>query len=381
MAKDADEGAAIDGSGDAASSPQAGRRLGVGPKGPLSKAEQAALPGWGAAPAICLVEPQMGENIGATARSMANFGFAELILVKPRDPWPNPRAWAVSRGAEWPLEQARVVDTAAEALADKTFVVATTGTPRQLDKPLVGPRAAVALLREAMGRGEKPVVLFGAERSGLDNDLIIGADVLMTFPVDGRFPSLNLAQAVACFCYEWASGTEADGPPPGWMIEEKIPAPRAAFESFFDHWVQELDTTRFFWPDDRKTTMVETMRNAFIRGRFTMNEISLIRGALRSLAGGARRRAIDSDTRLIQTRLQTWIAGRAAGDHATCETCQRADAVIGSGPTTCTLVTMVSDGTDALLLVRQDDGGHGVWQIQLIDRLIATASYQDFSPA
>lgn len=290
------------------------RASGVGPNGPLSKAEQAALPGWGQAPAICLVQPQMGENIGATARAMANFGFSELILVAPRDVWPNPKAWALASGAEWPLENARVVDNAAEAISDKTLVIATTGTPRQLDKPLIGPRQAVARIRAAMAMGEKPVILFGSERAGLDNQLIINADILVTYPVDGRFPSLNLAQSVACFCYEWASFSEAEGPPPGWTMEEKPAAPRQAFESFFENLVTELDTSRFFWPDDRKGTMVETMRNALVRGRFTMGEISLLRGAISSLVTGPRRRAIDSDQARAREVAAAWLAVSSPGD-------------------------------------------------------------------
>ena len=289
------------------------RESGVGPNGPLSKAQQAALPGWGKAPAICLVQPQMGENIGATARAMANFGFSELILVAPRDVWPNPKAWALASGAEWPLENARVVDTAAEAIGDKTLVIATTGTPRQLDKPLIGPREAVARIRAAMAKGEQPVILFGSERAGLDNDLIINADILVTYPVDGKFPSLNLAQSVACFCYEWASFSEAEGPPPGWTMAEKPAAPRTAFESFFDNLITELDASRFFWPDDRKVTMVETLRNAFVRGRFSMGEISLIRGAMRSLVEGPRRRAMESDTARAREVVGAWVAAGEAG--------------------------------------------------------------------
>jgi tRNA/rRNA methyltransferase len=287
--------------------------IGVGPNGPLSKAEQAALPGWGAAPAICLVQPQMGENIGATARAMANFGFSELILVSPRDVWPNPKAWALASGAEWPLENARVVGSAAEAIGEKTLVIATTGTPRQLDKPLIGPREAVARIRAAMANGEQPVILFGSERAGLDNDLIINADILVTYPVDGRFPSLNLAQSVACFCYEWASFSEAEGPPPGWTMGEQPAAPRHAFESFFENLVSELDESRFFWPDDRKTTMVETMRNALVRGRFTMGEISLIRGAMRSLIEGPRRRAMESDTQRAREIATAWLGEHGEG--------------------------------------------------------------------
>ena len=293
------------------------RASGVGPNGPLSKAEQAALPGWGKAPAICLVQPQMGENIGAAARAMANFGFSELILVAPRDVWPNPKAWALASGAEWPLENARVVASAVEAVSDKTLVIATTGTPRQLDKLLIGPREAVAQIRAAMANGEQPVIMFGSERAGLDNDLIINADILVTYPVDGKFPSLNLAQSVACFCYEWASFSEAAGPPPGWTMEEKPAAPRAAFESFFENLITDLDASRFFWPDDRKTTMVETLRNAFVRGRFSMGEISLIRGAMRSLIEGPRRRAMESDTARARDVAGAWATENCAGGEVT----------------------------------------------------------------
>ncbi|WP_284360439.1 RNA methyltransferase [Candidatus Phycosocius spiralis] len=351
------------------------RPVGIGPNGPLSKADQAALPGWGTAPAICLVAPQMGENIGAAARAMANFGFSELILVKPRDVWPNPKAWVMASGAEWPLESAQVVETASEAIAEKTFVIATTGTPRQVDKPLIGPRQAVARIREAMQSGEKPVILFGSERSGLDNDLIIGADILVTFPVDGRFPSLNLAQSVACLCYEWASLSEADGPPPGWSIEQKPTAPRAAFESFFEHWVEELDTTRFFWPNDRKGTMIETMRNAFVRARLTMGEVSLMRGALRSLAGGARRRALETDAETHRATMTAWLNARSSGDTATLASLQIPNASISEGPRNVILIECVFDFRQGIVLTQNAEGKMGAWIIQLQNGLIEDARY------
>jgi tRNA/rRNA methyltransferase len=334
--------------------------IGVGPNGPLSKAEQAALPGWGAAPAICLVQPQMGENIGATARAMANFGFSELILVSPRDVWPNPKAWALASGAEWPLENARVVDSAAQAIGDKTLVIATTGTPRQLDKPLIGPREAVARIRAAMANGEQPVILFGSERAGLDNDLIINADILVTYPVDGRFPSLNLAQSVACFCYEWASFSEAEGPPPGWTMSEQPAAPRHAFESFFENLISELDDSRFFWPDDRKTTMVETMRNALVRGRFTMGEISLIRGAMRSLVEGPRRRSIESDKQRAREVFQAWLDAGANGA-----------ANMAEGE----VVEFIFAGTNIVARMVFPTGTNGAWFVTLVDWKVETAQF------
>lgn len=279
-------------------------------KGPMSKADRAALPPQAPAPAICLVNPQMGENIGAAARAMANFGLEELILVAPRDGWPNKKAYALSSGAHWPLDRARVVETADDAVAGKTLVVATTGTPRDLVKPLIGPREAVALLKGAIQAGEQPVVLFGTERTGLDNELIVAADVLVTYPVDGRFPSLNLAQSVAVFCYEWASHREADGPPPGWVVPDHTPAPRAAFESLFGHLVEELEATRFFWPDDRRDSMIATLRTALTRARLSMAEVSLIRGGLKSLVGGPRRRATAADEAVATAALVPWLAAR-----------------------------------------------------------------------
>ena len=338
--------------------PSGHRASGVGPNGPLSKAEQAALPGWGKAPAICLVQPQMGENIGATARAMANFGFSELILVAPRDVWPNPKAWALASGAEWPLENARVVDSAADAIAEKTLVIATTGTPRQLDKPLIGPREAVARIRTAMANGEQPVILFGSERAGLDNDLIINADILVTYPVDGRFPSLNLAQSVACFCYEWASFSEAEGPPPGWTMEEKPAAPRQAFESFFENLIDALDASRFFWPDDRKTTMVETLRNAFVRSRFSMGEISLIRGAIRSLVEGPRKRALESDTQRAHALCVRWLA---TGN--------------GDGPSGGTIQKVIMAGSTLVVTMRYDTRSDGVWFLEVTDWNIVSARF------
>lgn len=283
----------------------------MGEKGPLSGAERAALPLIEATPAICLVNPQMGENIGGAARAMANFGFDQMVLVAPRQPWPNRKAQDLASGADWVLEQARLVETAAEGTAPHTLVVATTGTPRDLVTPLVGPGEAVARLRAAMAAGERPVVLFGAERSGLDNDLILGADLLVTYPVDARHPSLNLAASVAVFCYAWAAAREAAGPPPGWVEREHQPAPRAAFDSLLKTLIDELDASRFFWPDNRRQTMADTLRAALLRGRFSMAETSLLHGALRSLVEGPRRRARDTDARETEMCARAWLAEAA----------------------------------------------------------------------
>lgn len=255
----------------------------------LSNAERAALPSAPPAPAICLVKPQMGENIGAAARAMANFGLEELLIVNPRDGWPNEKALAVSAGATWPLDNARIFQTTNDAIAEKTVVFATSGTPRQLDKPLISPQEAVEIAAKAMEIGEKPVLLFGSERFGLDQMDLVSADYIITYPTDFRFPSLNLAQSVAIFCYLWAV-RDGNKMPDGWNIEKSEIAPRKYFDNLYDFLVKELDDCGFFWPIDRRENMLETLRNPMVRARFSESEINLFRGALRVIAEGPRRR-------------------------------------------------------------------------------------------
>ena len=105
-----------------------------------------------AAPAIVLVEPQLGENIGAAARAMANFGLTDLRLVAPRDGWPSEKARASASRADHVIDGARVFDTAAAAVSDLAFVQATTARVRDLPKRVVGPREATAELRAQASR-------------------------------------------------------------------------------------------------------------------------------------------------------------------------------------------------------------------------------------
>src|SRR5215470_3770746 len=114
-------------------------------------------------PAVALVRPQMGENIGAAARALLNFGLVSLRLVAPRDRWPNPKAEAVAVGADRVLQAARVEWRLEDALADCTLVIAATARPRELEKPVWGPREAALKIRAALAAGEKPVIVFGPE--------------------------------------------------------------------------------------------------------------------------------------------------------------------------------------------------------------------------
>ena len=155
------------------------------------------------APVIVLVRPQLGENIGKAARAMLNFGLTEMRLVAPRDGWPNPSAGPAASGADIVLEQARVYDSVADAVADCVEVYATTVRKRGVSKPVVTPDEAA---REIHGAPTRAAILFGPERSGLETEDVAIARKILTVPINPEFGSLNLAQAVILVAYEWSKG-------------------------------------------------------------------------------------------------------------------------------------------------------------------------------
>src|SRR5437764_14492279 len=154
-------------------------------------------------PAVILVEPQLGENIGTAARAMANCGLDDLRLVRPRDGWPSDKAIAAASGADAVLEKARLYPSIAAAIADLNHVYASTARDRYMVKRELTPRRAAEEMHEFMARDEPCGILFGPERTGLINDDIPLADTVITVPLNPAFSSLNLAQAVLIVGYEW----------------------------------------------------------------------------------------------------------------------------------------------------------------------------------
>ena len=236
------------------------------------------------APVIILDKPQLAENIGAAARVMANFGLEELRLVAPRDGWPQDRAWASASGADWPLTGARVFGTVAEAVADLNFVLAATARPRETTLPVITPRQAAGELRAEIAAGLKAGLLFGAERAGLETSDIALCHGIVTVPVDPRFHSLNLAQAVALNCYEWKVG-EADAPPPRFR-EGPGPAEGSVMLGLYEQLETELDDAGFFHPPEKRPSMIRNLRVALGRSRFTDQEARTFRGVITALTKG-----------------------------------------------------------------------------------------------
>jgi tRNA/rRNA methyltransferase len=237
-----------------------------------------------AGPVIVLVEPQLGDNIGAAARAMANFGLSRLRLVKPRDGWPNPRAWVAASGADRILDRAGLFDSVEAAIGDCTFVLATTARAHDQAKPVLGPEAAAAAMAPRVAAGETVGVLFGRERYGLENQEVALADRIVTLPVNPAFASLNLAQAVVILGYEWFK--RVNGALPFAMPVRSHPAPKQQLLAFFETLERELERVEFFRPPEKRETMVINMRNIFARMNPTRQDIQTLHGVVMAIAEG-----------------------------------------------------------------------------------------------
>jgi tRNA/rRNA methyltransferase len=251
------------------------------------------------APVVILNEPQLAENIGAVARVMANFGLADLRLVNPRNGWPQERAWALASGAEWPLNAAQVFDDVGQAIADLQIVFATTARPRELSLPVFTPRAAAGELVAATGRGERTGLLFGGERAGLETADIALCQAVVTIPIDPRFRSLNLGQAVAINAYEWRT-TLLDAAPPAFRPGPG-PASGETMLGLYEHLERELETAGFFHPPEKTPNMIQNLRSALAKARFTDQEARTFRGVITALSRG-------------RGKVLEKIARKAAGD-------------------------------------------------------------------
>lgn len=236
-------------------------------------------------PVVVLVEPQLGENIGAAARAMANFGLSKLRLVKPLRGWPNERAQVMAAGADRVLDGAVLYETFADAIADCTYVLATTARNHDQAKPVLSAVEAAQSLAPRVAGGETVALVFGRERIGLENHEVARADAIVTLPVNPAFASLNLAQAVVVVAYEWfklASGGQLPFAAP----ERSRPAPKQQLDAFFGDLERELDAVEFFRPHEKRGVMSTNLRNIFNRIAPTEQDIRTLHGIMMSLAQG-----------------------------------------------------------------------------------------------
>lgn len=236
-------------------------------------------------PYFVLVRPQMGENIGASARAMWNFGLEQMRVVAPRDGWPSTRAVAMASGAGRLLDAAQHFDGVSEAVGDTSFVFATTARGRGLTKPILAPEEAMRQAAEKIAQGQKVAVLFGPERAGLENEDIAGANALISVPVNPDFPSLNLAQCVLLMAYEWR---RAQGKVELARMElaKTQWAEAIEVEKLAQHYEERLEDAGFFFPEAKAPGMKVNLRNMWSRFSLTRADVQMLHGVLRQLVRG-----------------------------------------------------------------------------------------------
>jgi tRNA/rRNA methyltransferase len=268
----------------------------------IRRANQTGAPpaGMGEAPAVILVRPQLADNIGMTARAMANFGLGELRLVAPRDGWPNEKARIAASGANFIVDGARAFDSLEPAIADLNWVCATTARQRDLAKTVLTPEQATAEMHARMRQGQRCAILFGPERNGLETEEVAVADAAVMAPVSPSFASLNLAQAVLLMSYEWMKlvqggtlgrvTTYEEPIQPGLRTRGSPPATKDELVALFEHIERELDSSGFFTAPEKRPSVVQNVRSMLTRIGATEQEIRTLRGIVKALAHGRRTR-------------------------------------------------------------------------------------------
>jgi len=247
------------------------------------------LPTAASSPAIILCRPQMGENIGSTARAMLNFQLKDLRIVAPRDGWPNERAEATASGALENMPPVKVFKTLEDAISDLNFTIATSARRRDMVKPVYNPANAMEELLERASKAQRIGIVFGAERTGLTNDELSLCQALMMFPTNPEFASLNLAQSVLLSAYEWdkcANNKNYNShSAPDLDMNDSTPSLQSEVTTFIERLENDLEDRRFFRTPEMKPTMMVNIRNIFTRSDVTDQEIRTLHGILSALRG------------------------------------------------------------------------------------------------
>ena len=233
-------------------------------------------------PCFIFVNPQMGENIGASARGMWNFGLERMRIVAPRDGWPNQKAVAMASGAGRLLDEALIFPTFTDAIADQHFIFATTARPRDLLKPIYSPEEAIKLAFSKISKGQNVGFAFGPERSGLENSDVVKANAIVSVPVNAKFPSLNLAQCALLLAYEWmlkSSNLNNDKQ----ILEQSSMVDVMKVEKLSQYFEDALEKADFFYPEDKAESMKINFRNMWSRMPLTNSDVQIFYGMLRQL--------------------------------------------------------------------------------------------------
>jgi tRNA/rRNA methyltransferase len=180
------------------------------------------------------------------------------------------------------LDEAGHFDRVEGALSDAHFVLATTARPRGLTKPVLSPEEAMRQAAERIARGENVSIMFGPERSGLENEEIAQANAIVSVPVNPDFPSLNLAQCVLLLGYEWRRATQAIQAETMEMAKTEW-AETGEIEKLSEHFETTLDLAGFFFPEAKAEGMKTNLRNLWSRMPLTRSDVQIFHGMMRQM--------------------------------------------------------------------------------------------------
>ena len=237
------------------------------------------------APSIILIEPQLGENIGSASRAMLNFGVSDLRLVNPRDGWPNTKANAMAAGAlEDKNFNVTLYDNIKDATADISYLLATTARIRDMNKPVFNTKDAIEKLIHVQNKGNKTAIIFGGEKSGLNNQDLVKADALINIHNNKNFSSINLSMSVLIICYEWFLNTSKNNKLSNIKTYNQETMPnKNELNYFIDRLISILDNSDFFNPDEKRKVMINNIEAIFTRNNLTLQELNTLHGILSSI--------------------------------------------------------------------------------------------------
>ncbi len=229
-----------------------------------------------------LVRPQLGENIGAAARSLKNFNFENLRLVSPRDSWPSKSATYTAVEAKDVVHKAKVFQNINQAVADLDYVFATTSRSRSVNKKIIDLSKAIKIIKKQSIHNKKTGIFFGPEASGLSNDDLINANYLVNIPTSNKFKSLNLSHAVTIFAFELFTASIKFEPIVK-NLYRSDDAKKKEVNAFLNFLISHLDKVGFLKPAEKKQQMIRSVKNIFHRSSLSTQEIRTLSGVISSL--------------------------------------------------------------------------------------------------
>lgn len=230
-------------------------------------------------PFIILIKPQLAENIGMTARAMMNCGLYDLRIVKPKENHLSEKAISSSSGAHQILENATIYNSTEEAIADLHLVFATTARSRNQTKPIYSAELAAIEISNNLKKDLKCGIMFGPERTGLENDDVSLCNAIINIPLNPQHCSLNLSQAVLLVGYEYHK-QQIDSSDVQFVTNKSNIASKEMLSSFYSFLEKELENWSNFKIKEKRPRMLRNIRNIFSRNNLTEQEINTLYGII-----------------------------------------------------------------------------------------------------